>query len=165
VVPALTDVGVAIVGTQHGICRVSYGICRKTVKLHSSATRISSQPSPQGLRRHGSVFLLVIAGAAADDRPVRCVHCDMQVRWTIFCILSEAKPQFQVFHARQDTNVQPLAHSVPITARRESLSSVANRLAQNWDLSVFTPSGRGAETSSTVPCDWNPVTSPGEASK
>ena len=82
-----------------------------------------------------------------------------------FCILSDAKLQFQVSHALQDINVQPLAHSVPITARRESSSSVVNQLVQNWGLSVFIPSGRGVEISSTVPCDWSLVTLPGEASK
>ena len=82
-----------------------------------------------------------------------------------FCILSDAKPQFQVSHALQDTNVQPLAHSVPITARRESSSSAANQLTQNWGLSVFIPSGHGVEMPSTVPYDWSLVTSPGEVSK
>ena len=52
----------------------SRGIRRTTVKLPPSATQISSQPPPQGLRRHGSVFSLLIAGAVADDGPVDSVH-------------------------------------------------------------------------------------------
>jgi len=92
--------------------------------------------------------LLVIAGAIADDGPAHCVRCDIQVS-----------------HVLQDTNVRPLALSVPTTARRESSSSVANPLTQNWGLSVSTPSGRGVETPNTVPCDWSLVTSPGEVSK
>ena len=58
----------------------SHGTCRKTVKLRLSATQISFHPPPQGLRRHGSVFLLVIPGAVADDGLVHRVHCDLQVR-------------------------------------------------------------------------------------